>query len=61
MSFLVLLESIRTPVLTAIMSAITWLGHELLPIAIICIFYWCINKKLAYKAGFSFFFSGLTV
>jgi len=61
MSFLILLESIRTPVLTAIMSAVTWLGHELLPIAIICIFYWCVNKKLAYKAGFSFFFSGLTV
>ena len=61
MSFLVLLESIRTPALTAIMSAVTWLGHELLPIAIICIFYWCLNKKLAYKAGFSFFFSGLTV
>ncbi|MBQ3099528.1 MAG: phosphatase PAP2 family protein [Clostridia bacterium] len=61
MSFLVLLESIRTPVFTAIMSAVTWLGHELLPIAIICIFYWCLSKKLAYKAGFSFFFSGLTV
>lgn len=61
MSFLVLLESIRTPALTAIMSAVTWLGHDLLPIAIICIFYWCLNKKLAYKAGFSFFFSGLTV
>ncbi len=43
------------------MSAVTWLGHELLPIAVICIFYWCVNKKLAYKAGFSFFFSGLTV
>lgn len=61
MSILVFLESIRTPVFTAIMSAITWLGHELLPIAIICIFYWCLNKRLAYKAGFSFFFSGLTV
>jgi len=61
MSFLILLESIRTPFLTAVMSAVTWLGHELLPIAIICIFYWCLNKKLAYKAGFSFFFSGLTV
>lgn len=61
MSFLALLESIRTPVLTAVMSAVTRLGHELLPIAIICIFYWCVNKKLAYKAGFSFFFSGLTV
>lgn len=61
MSFLIWLESIRTPALTAIMSAVTWLGHELLPIAIICIFYWCLNKRLAYKAGFSFFFSGLTV
>lgn len=61
MSFLILLESIRNPILTALMSAVTWLGHELLPVAVICVFYWCVNKKLAYKAGFSFFFSGLSV
>lgn len=54
-------ESIRNPVLTAFMSAVTWLGHEVLPIAFICLIYWCINKKTAYKLAFAFFLSGLSI
>ncbi len=61
MDLLLWLQSIRSPFLTAVMSAITWLGHEILPVVVICIFYWCVNKKWAYKMGFSFFFSGLIV
>ncbi len=52
-------ESIRTPVLDGFFSAVTFLGHELIPIALICILYWCADKRLAYKIGFSFFLSGL--
>ena len=55
------LAEMRAPFLTAIMSAVTWLGHEILPVVVICIFYWCVNKKCAYKMAFSFFFSGLCV
>ncbi len=60
MSILYWFESIRNPVLDVFFSSVTFLGHELIPIALICILYWCIDKKLAYKIGFSFFASGLT-
>ena len=61
MELLYWFESIRSPFLTAVMSAVTWLGHEILPVVVLCIFYWCINKKIAYKMAFTFFFSGLCV
>lgn len=59
MNVLYWFESIRTPVLDGIFSAVTFLGHEIIPIALICILYWCTDKRLAYKIGFSFFLSGL--
>ncbi len=59
MNILYWFESIRTPVLDGFFSAATFLGHELIPIALICILYWCADKRLAYKIGFSFFLSGL--
>lgn len=40
---------------------LTWLGEQTLVIAVICLLYWCINKRLAYKICFSFFTSGLLV
>ena len=61
MDLLYWFESIRTPFLTGLMSAVTWFGHEILPVVVICIFYWCVNKKWAHKMAFSFFFSGLCV
>ncbi len=59
MNILYWFKSIRTPILDGFFSAVTFLGHELIPIALICILYWCVNKRLAYKIGFSFFLSGL--
>lgn len=59
MNILYWFESIRSPVLDGFFSAVTFLGHELIPIALICILYWCADKRLAYKIGFSFFLSGL--
>ncbi|MBQ4562158.1 MAG: phosphatase PAP2 family protein [Clostridia bacterium] len=59
MNILYWFESIRNPVLDGFFSAITFFGHELIPIALICVLYWCADKKLAYKIGFSFFLSGL--
>lgn len=60
MELLYWFESIRNPFLNTFFSAVTWLGHELIPIALICIMYWCINKNMAYRTGFSFFISGIT-
>lgn len=59
MNVLYWFESIRTPLLDGFFSAVTFLGHELIPVALICILYWCADKRLAYKIGFSFFLSGL--
>lgn len=57
--FLHALEGIRTPFLNAVMTVITLFGHEIIPVAVICLFYWCINKKTAYRLGLVFFASGV--
>ncbi len=61
MDFLYTLQGIRNPVLDAIMTFFTYFGDEILVIGILCITYWCINKKLAYKVCFTYFVSGLMV
>lgn len=48
MNFLYALEAIRNPVMTAILSAVTFLGSELLFIAAAIIAYWCVSKKTGY-------------
>lgn len=59
MEFLRVLEGIRTPILDTIFQFFTFFGEEMLVLAIVCIFYWCLNKKLAYQIGLTFFLSGL--
>ena len=48
MDFLYFLESIRNPVLDAIMSVITYLGDEIAFLALSLAVYWCISKKRGY-------------
>ncbi|MBE6599856.1 MAG: phosphatase PAP2 family protein [Ruminococcaceae bacterium] len=48
MEFLYFLESIRNPVLTAIMSVITYLGDEVAFLALALGIFWCVNKKRGY-------------
>ena len=48
MELLYFLESIRNPVLDAIVSLITHVGGETLFIVIALVFYWCIDKKKGY-------------
>ena len=61
MELLWALESIRTPFLDAAFSLITRLGEEMLLILVFCVFFWCINKRMAYVMGVSFFLSALVV
>lgn len=61
MSFLWFLEGLRTPVMNGIMVGITWLGQETVLLPLLCLFYWCIDKKFAYVLGFASFTSGLLV
>lgn len=61
MDFLFELQNLRNPVLDKIMSVLTHLGSELIVIGVLCVLYWCINKKTAYKLCFTYFISGLAV
>ena len=61
MDFLYFLEQFRSPAGNIFFQGITYLGQEFLVIAVICWFYWCSDKKLAYTLGFSYFFSGLLI
>lgn len=61
MDFLNFLAQYRTPAGDAFFQAVTYCAQELLVVAFICWFFWCGRKNLAYKLGFSFFLSGLTV
>lgn len=61
MEFLLWLQDHRTPVLDKIMSILTFLGSEYVILGVLCILFWCVNKKTAYKTCFSFFLSGLAV
>lgn len=45
MEFLYLLEDIRTPVLDAFFSAVTYLGSELVFMILAVVMYWCVNKS----------------
>lgn len=48
MSFLYILEDIRTPMLDAFFAAITHLGSEILFMAIAIVVFWCSSKKNGY-------------
>lgn len=61
MTFLWLLEGIRTPFLDKLMQFITYFGQELIIIAVICTLYWCVDKRFAYLLGFTYFTAGLCV
>lgn len=59
MDILYWLESIRNPVLDAIMQTITYLGDELLFIVLALLVFWCVDKKEGYYLLFVGFFGTL--
>lgn len=61
MSFLRLLEGVRTPFLDQFFQFITYFGQELIILAVICTLYWCVDKRFAYQLGFTYFTAGLCV
>ena len=48
MSFIKLLEGVRTPFFDSLFSAITRLGEEAALLFVVFLFLWCINKKCGY-------------
>lgn len=61
MDFLRLLEEIRNPVLDSFFQWITYFGQEICILAVICLFYWCLDKRFAYRLGFIYFSAGLCI
>ena len=61
MDFLRLLEEIRTPFLTAINSFFTFCAEEYILLVLLCMFFWCISKKIGYRMGFAYMGSATTV
>lgn len=61
MELLKLLEGIRGDIFTGVNLVFTKLGEELVIFAILCLVYWCIDKKLGYRLAFSYLVSGLIV
>lgn len=43
------IAEIRTPFLTAVLSALTYLGHEMVFLVLAMILAWCVNKKYGYR------------
>lgn len=54
-------EGVRTPFWDTVVGLITRLGEETVGVIILCMFFWCISKRIAYGIGIAFFLSGLTV
>jgi len=61
MDLLWTLEAMRTPFFDTFFGLVTQLGEEMVLIVIFCTIFWCINKRMAYVLGASFFVSGLIV
>ncbi|MDD3277565.1 MAG: phosphatase PAP2 family protein [Lachnospiraceae bacterium] len=61
MDFLRFLAEYRIPAGDFFFQLVTYLAQEILVIGFVCWFFWSGNKNLAYKLGFSYFLSGLTI
>jgi len=61
MQLLEMIATIRSETLNQIFSLVTKAGEEIIAILVLCAIFWCIDKKLAYCIGISYFLSGLLV
>lgn len=61
MKFLEMLSDIRNPFLTWFNSNVTVIGESTFFIAVLCLLFWCIDKKAAYRIGIVYVVSGLAV
>lgn len=61
MEFLYYLEGLRTPAGEAFFSVVTRLGEQLTVVGVVCLLYWCLDKRMGYRLAMSFFTAGLAV
>ena len=61
MAVLRVLEGLRSPALDWLFALITSIGEETVAILLLSAIFWCIDKRLAYAVGLTYFISGLLV
>lgn len=61
MALLELLERLRNPVFDFINMVFTVMGEGLFFIIILCLIFWCFDKKLAYRICFIYVIAGLAI
>lgn len=61
MEVLQYIGNLRTPFFDKVFSITTLLGEEMVILTVMCLIFWCIDKRLAYRIGLTFFLSGLLV
>lgn len=61
MELLRIIADLRQPFWDTFFQLITILAEETFVIVVLCWFYWCHDKLLAYSLGFTYFLSGLLV
>ncbi len=61
MALLELLEHLRSPLFDTLNMVFTVMGEGLFFIVILCLIFWCIDKKLAYRMCFIYITAGLAV
>lgn len=61
MEFLRVLADLRTDFFDVVNLMFTKLGEESVIFLIICIIYWCINKKFGYQLGFTYLIAGFII
>lgn len=57
LDILLFFQSIRSDPLTALMSAVTYLGSETVVVPVLCVILWCRRKELGYRLGLTLFFA----
>ena len=61
MEFLYILADIRNGFFDLLFGFFSCFGEEMAALALLCVLYWCIDKRLAYRIALSFFASGMLV
>lgn len=61
MALLELLEHLRSPFFDMLNMVFTVMGEGLFFIIILCLIFWCVDKKLAYRICFIYILAGLAV
>ena len=61
MEFLRMLEGIRTPLGEALFLILTYGGEEIMLLGLICVLYWCVDKRTGYRMIFCYLPSALAI